>query len=69
MEIGKEVCVIRDKLYGEQRHRYQKGVVCAIYTHHILVEFKYDNGSSYKESFFKYELIKEEDLGKNACIY
>ena len=70
MEIGKEVFVKRDKMYGERQYRYQKGKVYAIYAHYILVEFRYDNGNSYKESFFEYELINgEEDLGKNACIY
>lgn len=69
MKIGKEVYVKRDKMYGERQHRYQKGKVCAIYAHYILVDFKCKNGNSYKESFFEYELNRKEDLSSNACIY
>lgn len=69
MEIGKEVCVKRDKIYGEKAFKYQAGVVCGIYAHHISVKFEYANGNSFKESFFEYELTKREEMSKDACIY
>ena len=69
MEIGEEVYIKRFKIYGEHAHTYQRGKIYKIYKNYILVEFKYNNGNSYKESFFKHELIKKEDLKKDACIY
>ena len=69
MKIGKEVCVKRDKIYGEKKHRYQGGKVCGIYKHHILVEFECARGRIYKESFYEYELIEREEMSESACIY
>ena len=69
MKIGEEICVKRDKIYGERAFKYQAGVICGIYRHHILVEFRYANGNSYKESFYEYELTKREEMSENAYIY
>ena len=69
MKKGQEVYVKRDRLYGHKQYKYQRGNVEEIYTHYILVSFKFKNGNSYKEGFFRYELNKKGDLGENACIY
>ena len=69
MKKGQEICVKRDRFYGHKEYKYQIGIVDEIYSHYILVRFEFENGNSYKEGFFKYELIKKEDLSSNACIY
>lgn len=68
MEIGEEVCVKRDKIYGEGKFRYQEGVIENIYTHHILVRFEYENGNSFRESFFKYEVLGIGDVRDDSIF-
>lgn len=57
MKKGESICVKRDKIYGKDQFRYQRGTIEDIYTHHILVRFEYENGNSFRESFFKYEIL------------
>lgn len=68
MEIGEEVCVKRDKIYGEGKFRYQEGVIENIYTHHILVRFEYENGNSFRESFFRYEVLGIGDVRDDSIF-
>lgn len=68
MEIGKKICVKRDKVYGEGKFRYQEGTIVGEYTHHTLVKFKYENGNSFRESFFKYEILSKGDI-KDESIF
>ncbi len=69
MEKGKEICVKRDRIYGETKYRYQKGIIEGVYRHHILVKFICNGGNSYKESFFEHEIIEIEEVEDGENIY
>lgn len=68
MEIGKKICVKRDKVYGEGKFRYQEGTIVGEYTHHTLVGFEYENGNSFRESFFKYEILSKGDMNNESIF-
>ena len=68
MEIGKKICVKRDKVYGEGKFRYQEGTIVGEYTHHTLVKFEYENGNSFMESFFKYEILSKGDINNESIF-
>lgn len=69
MKNGQRVYVKRGKVYGKGKSVYEEGKIEKIYTHHILVKFEYENGNSFMESFFEYELKKKEELREDECIY
>lgn len=69
MKNGQRVYVKRKKVYGEGKSIYQEGTIERIYRHHILVKFEYKNGNSFMESFFEYELKKEEETKEDEGIY
>lgn len=69
MEKGENIYVKRDKIYGEDRFRYQEGIIDGIYPHHILVEFRCKNGKKFRESFFKYEIIEGREKMSLEDIY
>lgn len=68
MEIGEKIYVKREKIYGEGKIRYQEGVIENIYTHHILVRFEYENGSGFRESFFRYEILNRGDVRDDSIF-
>ncbi len=68
MKKGEEVYVQRDKIYGENKYRYQLGRYEKEYSHHILVIFDTKSGESYRESFLKHEVYKKGEV-KNESIY
>lgn len=57
MKKGESICIKREKIYGESKYRYQRGTIEDIYSNHILVRFEYENGNSFRESFFKNEVL------------
>ena len=69
MKIGDIVYARRWKVYGANIYMFQKGKVIGIYPSHILVEFRFKNGNSYKESFKEYQLKIEEELRENDHVY
>lgn len=69
MEKNDRVYVKRETIYGEGKARYKEGIVAGIYSHHIVIEFPNKNGSSYKESFYREEVYKREEIEKDAYIY
>lgn len=69
VEIGEEIYIKREKIYGEEKIMYQKGEVIGIYSSYILVKFRCNNGSYYKEAFTEGEIKKEGELEENGYIY
>lgn len=53
MEKGEKVYIKIKNIHKDKECKYQEGEIEGVYTHHILVRFKYSNGNSYLESFFQ----------------
>ena len=69
MEIGDIVYIRKTKIYGKDIIMCREGIIAGIYPSHILVEFKFSNGNTYKESFRKNQVKKREELCANEYIY
>ena len=68
MEIGEEIYIKVEKIYGEEKYFYKKGTVIKKYPNYVLVEFKFKSKTSYKESFNLIGLEYKKELGENDYI-
>lgn len=69
MEKKDKVYVKREALYGEGKVKYKEGIIEGIYKNHIVIRFTNKNGSIYRESFYRDEIYKREELEEDAYIY
>lgn len=53
MEKGNKVYVKREKIYGENKNRYEEGEIERKYSHHILVKFELKNGRKLQGEFLR----------------